>query len=187
MKKITLILLLFVGNTVYAQHCSDTVKATNPSPFDWKQPQYSNIFVAPVNDIGPAVEIFPQFPFDYPGSDANINHFREDNPKDFSESEGWVLIKSNFGKSGVGNNGVTTPSFVMYNKYQSKLRVFFFLPRSLVNGQSFTKALITLRFTPTYNTESALLSNLKMPQKALDGFEKKQTATVVNAYENGGK
>lgn len=117
MKKIALIFLLLMSIKVHAQqNCSEIVKSIVPSPFDWKQIQYSKIFVAPENDIGPAIEVFPQYPFDYPRSDANVDHFREDSPKDFSESEGWVLIKSNFGTSGVAQNGVTTPSFVMYNK-----------------------------------------------------------------------
>jgi hypothetical protein len=85
--------------------------------------------------------------------------------------------------------GVGIPSFVLYNRYESKIRSFFYIPPGgVTEGTTFNKAQIILDFNSYsgVNNESALFSNLQSPLKALDNFQKNLTATSPNFYNNGG-
>ena len=43
--------------------------------------------------------------------------------EDYSPTEGWVLLKKDFGCSG---GGIDYPYFILYNKYRGVIRLFMY-------------------------------------------------------------
>ncbi len=197
MKKILISIILFCSViVVYSQNNCSGVQNTAPestiSVFDWTAPVYSGVYIE-VDNV--TQEIFPRSPFYFGDSDENINHLSTAIVKDFLESDGWVLLHTNFEtivESDPNNQtrGVSVPSFALYNRYESLVRTFFYITSSLDVDEGYNKARVTMRFTDSPGTSqdyvSALLAPVNPPLKGLPGFDKGLEMTVPNFYENGG-
>jgi len=183
MKNTSIIILLFSLLNVLPQrkgqqiHCSypnlsnfNTELGSTNSIFDWTQEWYDEFYI---NFNGGVLNISAQSPFHFDNQDANINHLKLPIIKDHSPEDGWELLATNFGSpQPIGTNqltGVSIPSFVLYNRYESKIRSFFYIPPGgVTEGTTFNKSQIILDFNGGFgqNKESALFSHLQSPLKA---------------------
>ncbi|MFT4666943.1 MAG: hypothetical protein ACI8YQ_002277 [Polaribacter sp.] len=190
MKSIPFIIpFLLLVLSVHAQHCTtNTTPGSTINEFDWTVQQYNDIWIVNTNNpAAGAIEVFPLSPFYYDDEDQNIDHLSTAINKDFLSEDGWELVSKKFGSSGASANGVTIPSFVLYNRYEAQLSAFFYIPESLVAANGFNKAKIILKFISTDpNKQSSLLAPAQTPIKALDNFEKNLTMVAPNFYDNGG-
>lgn len=100
---------------------------------------------------------------------------------DFKKSEGWELVRLDFG----GNSGTSMPNFILYNKYQAKLRVFAWLNTS----QTFSKAIMTMEHVAG-SQNGALVSAaaglsqplLLGPDKYLNSYLSDDLTTYICSY-----
>jgi hypothetical protein len=181
-------------------HCSYPTSLTNfntelgstINDFDWTDEWYSNFYI---NFNGGVLNITAQSPFHFDNQDENLDHLRLPIIKDHLPEDGWELLATNVGSPPPMTNpneqtGVSIPSFVLYNRYESKIRSFFYIPAGGVTGAAtFNKAQLILDFKidgNNENNESALFSHLQSPINALEDFQKNLSATSPNFYNNGG-
>ena len=122
------------------------------SVWDWQQRQFNDIYVGIQNNATHLNNPYPWSPFFEPT--ANLNVFPLTNPQneplDFQVADGWELVKKNFGTP---TTPVSTPYFILYNKYKSILRVFMYIQPS----SGYNSAYIHLMFNNNSLFESALL------------------------------
>lgn len=67
------------------------------------------------------------------GNDNLVPRFYNTN-LDISPADGWVLISKNFGTPSVGStngSGISSPHFVLYNKFTGRVRIFYGLSGTL--------------------------------------------------------
>jgi len=125
-KKIVLLttLCVFIGGQTKAQYC--TGNPDNSSPFDWTA-SFWQVYIRP-NNNSPGQLNYLASPY-HPitgNTQPNTSHI-EANPGlgDYKPSDGWVLIRQEMGLALM--ESVVYPQFVLYNRFESKLRYFVFL------------------------------------------------------------
>lgn len=106
--------------------------------------------------------------------------------QDIYPVDGWELIGKNFGtpNSSLNSNdgkGVQNPFFVLYNKYNGKLKIY----TAVIGSHTANKAMITFMFDDltSENLKSALLAHAKPIAQPLQTFEPLNTFKTLNAYE----
>lgn len=114
----------------------------------------------------------------------NVDYLRVSTNKDYQPIDGWELIYKNFGQCCNDiNEAVSDPSFALYNKYNSTLRIFVYVAS---NTEAYNSAVINLTFDyPTNNIHSYNLSENVSKITALDKKIKQITASKVNRFNNG--
>lgn len=142
--------------------------------WDWRATRYKFNY-KPGN--GPAFFLEVDSPFHnsqgYSFS-PNTVHFayHPGEPNDYEVIDGWELLYRNFGTE---EKPVGEPSFSLYNRYDARVRIFFYIEP---NGESsYQNARISARhFTSllSFKNVSALFENLNIPANALSQFDKSE-------------
>ena len=148
--QILFVLFVLFGNSLYAQlpsgftnnaPCSLNPPA-NTSTWDWRgSTPYT--FYLQGNYTNPVSVPSPWYASENPSADynnPNINDFDLQNPKDYEPTDGWVLVRQEFGSPG---NPINHPYFILYNTNTAVLRVFVAI--TTVIGQN-TSAVISLTY-----------------------------------------
>ena len=152
--------------------------------FDWRVQEYS--YYISNKASGQTEFITRPSPFFRTTANLSIKHLQDQIIKDFEPGDGWEFVQKNFGKP---NDPVEVPWFILYNRHESMMRTFFYVPANLQS--EYTSGKIKVRFIKNQqagsdNLENAMLSFANTPAKALDKFEKNVTATVLNYVNTDG-
>lgn len=180
MKRYLLIIAWVLSIPIYnfAQLCP--VKADNNAAFNWRQNPYYFYFTAGASSTP------VENPFVSNSNVMNIGRFRDQQPiKDYEPLDGWNLIQYDFGSPVVGKT-IDIPWIVLYNKYESILRVFMWVP----NAKTKNAAKIDIKFKGVPNQpykESALLNHASAPSFTVDNFEKKKNIAAPNGTNSNGQ
>ncbi len=181
--------------------CPDKGITTDPrNPVNDEEPEKINDFFDWETDYWPGNffgvgDVTLSSPFD-PTVNANLNLYplqvSPNLPKgDFKPSEGWELIDLNIGLNEDGNTNQPpnlnyNGTFILYNKYQSILRLFVVGDEIGTPFQNSMK--ITMTVVNPGGTQGCQ-SSLLQPAGNFTGLDKHwsgQTASVLNTYENSG-
>lgn len=170
------IILLALPFQLFAQYCAPNGITTDPANpvnpqrpsmvnwFAWTLPSYPlNLALTGIN----ATAINNPF---FATDNANIAHLYDpiDGIKDITPSQGWELIKMDFGYDVHGyptTPGTTNPYLVLYNKYRSVLRIL--VARGEYN--TFNGANIKINFREESPVQTSLLDH-KAQLKPLDSY-----------------
>lgn len=192
MKYISLIgvLLLCAYIPVHAQSCdnfnSNTYISTvntwdwrNNDPVTWDS--YVTIedepFYAPLSLNSPLQPVSsPNWP--------NVNHLFSLTPGetfDYEPEDGWELVYRNFGGPSQ-QEAVDNPTFVLYNRFRSVVRLFLFARKN--SGELLSSAAVILEFSQAFDKETGLLSHIEPITKPLDQFVAGRTSNTPNSYSN---
>lgn len=162
----------------FAQLCP--VKTDNNAVFNWRQNPYYFYFTAGASPTP------VENPFVSNSNVMNVGRFRDQQPiKDYEPLDGWNLIQYDFGSPTIGKT-IDIPWIVLYNKYESILRVFMWVP----NAKTKNAGKIDIKFKGLPNQpyfESALLNHASAPSFALDNFEKKKNMAAPNGTNSNGQ
>ncbi len=179
MKNIYVLLFLLSFHWALGQDCSiKTPLGSTIETYDWKQEQFDFW----IKGCGLR---HPYSPFWSDGNyNPNIRHLYgppDDDDgswvRDYEPKDGWELLYKHFGTQA---KPAEVPVLMLYNRYESNIRLFFYLtPKAEYGG-----AEIQLFFNSN-KIESALLNYVAQPQKALDDFRKGMIVHLPNEYENG--
>lgn len=131
--------LLLSTLPAFSQTC-----ASNRDAWDWTIPVSQTVYLNDGGVIPRAVNL-PYYAFD--GFATNLNN---PNGPDVLPVDGWVLLYRSFGNPSCGTN---MPYFILYNRYNGILRVFFY---NDLTPQTFTFGQITMDETNT--TDASLLN-----------------------------
>jgi hypothetical protein len=186
MKKYIILLLATLYNSIaWTQHCPENTTEPTVDIFDWRDPAnyVYHIFGVPEADV-------PNYktPFEQQSAigQSNVSFLQANTDKDFSPEDGWELIRKEFGTS---TDEVGVPYFILYNKFESKLRVFFLFKydSNIYNG-----ALIKFSFSNEIASgqqnsyQSGLFEFNSPPLNAIDNMTKEMKVAVLNEYNNAG-
>lgn len=174
---------------VQAQNCAPTDKFNTIQYFDWTAPGWA--WWNPNSPNRPMV-FFPandmvENPYHaYHTDNENIDWLAQKLVKDYRPQDGWELVAKNLGEPINGVlSGTEKPVVVLYNKYTSKLRIFFMITSAF---QSQT-AMISLRYAVSDDESLKITKNLYAPLQfalPLDGvnYSKAPELTQANRYSN---
>lgn len=175
MKRMPLLILLglIASNEPFAQSCAPIGISTGmPNPVNPDPTGRLNTFDYTATGWPLRTEYLPndtwkQSPF-YSDNNAAIQHFYAPNDgiKDILPSNGWELIKRDFGYEDDGSPSpekAKNPFLVLYNRYTGVLRIFV----ARYSQQNFNGANIKIRFTPDSPMQTSLL-DLSSGVKAID-------------------
>ena len=170
--------LLSMPMRSFAQLCP--VRTDNNAAFNWRQNPYYFYFTAG----SPAVPV--ENPFVPNSNVMNIGRFRDQlGVKDYEIADGWNLVQYDFGSSAPGKT-IDIPWIVLYNKYESILRVFMWVPSAKTKNAGKIDIKFRSLSTQPYK-ESALLTHSSSPASALDNFEKKKNLAAPNGTNSNGQ
>jgi hypothetical protein len=174
--------------TVPNSGCSINTISTNPDlvpgSFDWRTQNFTVYLSLQDGTPGVATTIVnPYFDQSLNPTTFNLANAIE---KDFAPVNGWELLYRSFGTS---SQGVKTPFFVLYNKYNGTVRVF----ANIVNsGESpYTAAGIRLSYqNSTSNSDNrrqtAILNQLGATTFSMEQIQRDAVHFVPTDYLNNG-
>src|SRR5579872_2499494 len=148
--QIFFVLFVLFGNSLYAQlpsgftnnaPCSINPPA-NTDNWDWRGTTLYSFYLQG-NYSNPVSIPSPWYASENASSDynnPNVNDFDLQNPKDYEPTDGWVLVRREFGSPG---NPINHPYFILYNVNTAILRVFVAI--TTVIGQN-NSAVISLTY-----------------------------------------
>lgn len=198
MKKIFLIYLFLtslysalIGQTYVSvpnSGCPINTISTNPDlvpgSFDWRTQNFTVYLSLQDGTPGVATTIVNPY-FDQSLNPTTFN-LADAVKKDFAPEDGWELLYRSFGTA---SQGVKTPFFVLYNKYNGTVRVF----ANIVNsGESaYTAAAIRFSYTrPSVSFEerrqTAILNQLGSTTFSMEQFQRDAVHFVPTDYLNNG-
>lgn len=184
MKTIFLSLVLFFTtlvsfNKLISQHC-EVVPFDYPqfNELDWRSTDFYVAHLTTPQTPGEIDQII--IPSPYIGGQQfqeNIVHLIdfEGDVQDYEPEDGWVLVMKKFGTP---TEGVRFPTFVLYNRYQSKLRIFSWL----VDPDGYDEVAMRFKFANTFEGSyyvSAALSNLVTPSPVIENYESDDETSVI--------
>jgi hypothetical protein len=208
MKNLYILILIAVPALLFAQDpvhvpeggCDPVGIYTNPDEYinpndpnedllwDWRIEEYT--MYIPANGGGTqgvATPIISPF-FDQSGN-PNTFSLADAIDKDFASENGWELLYKKFGTE---SQGVTTPYFVLYNRYSGTIRVLV----NIINSGTFpyTAGGISLAMelpngTPgsfTTQRQTSVLNLLGLYTFANDQLQRGANHLAANFYENNG-
>jgi len=169
MKMPTTLLLFFslmAWERVIAQHCiPDT--SVRPYTFDWMAEEWE---VHTFNDGG--FRLRSPFHNNSALDQPNTNHLESAvGFGDYHPDDGWILVTEAMGLS--EDYPVVFPQYVLYNRFESKLRYFVFLS----GVTSANDVEINISFSETQsgvNAVSAALEHIFIPMDVIEGYEHKE-------------
>ncbi len=176
-----LLCLLFSVNLKGQVHCSETLVTTVPTinTWDWRTQYWT---VNAYTNGGPGVITSVLSPF-YNVDNINLNEIAGYADKDYKPEDGWELIKRNLGNS--GETPTNNAYVVFYNKYTSKIRVFFLVTQTFSNvGANGANAQIKISFLDTDPYQSNLLTTYSTPLLPLDQVKRDIDIRTPNIYYN---
>jgi hypothetical protein len=186
------ILLLMAIRGVGQEHCSEIVsEESTEEVWDWRlQSSFDNVLVKRKGNEEPYV-LYPLYnPFFDQFSNVNTNHLQPNSntpTPDFEPNEGWELVYKNFGRfDGSGDEiSIEDPTFVLYNKHRSILRVFIYA-RTYFQANTAKIKLSFFHDTSDNSVMNGALTNGQPVEKALDSFDKSITMEAMNHYSTDG-
>jgi len=164
-------------------HCSETLVTTNPTinVWDWRTQFWStNIYT----NGGPGIFTSVLSPF-HSVDNINLTGISNFAEKDYKPEDGWELIKRNLGNA--GETPVTNAYVVFYNKYNSKIRVFFLVTQTFSNTGSSGNASAAIKIyflNDNSPYQSNLLTTYSTPMLPLDQFRRDINIRTPNIYFN---
>ena len=201
MKPFIFSFFLLVSISTHAQYCKLATRETNPDIanndndldndiLDWRSPTYRVKFL---NQDGPSYEEDIVSPFFTQtltsATNPNVIHLDVES-RDFEPLDGWELIQWDFGfgqKPGDPSLGIQYPFLVLYNKYESKLRYFFYTRHQLL-GDIHT---LSLEFTDAKGTIKyidASLEHVFTPSDPIENYSDKHIRVEApNEYKYNGQ
>lgn len=144
---------LLTSLSLFSQTC-----ASNRDAWDWTVQVAQTVYLNDGGVVARAVNL-PYFAFD--GFATNLN---DPSGVDIEPTDGWVLLFRSFGTPACGTN---MPYFILYNRYNGILRVFFY---NDLTSQTFSFGQVTLNESNT--TSTALLD--------FDGGDSNNNLVTVN-------
>jgi hypothetical protein len=178
MKNTTFILILsiFCANILSAQCPQRTVLGSTVNNWDWRVPQYK----VNISDNSPREFTYITSPFESSPSQPNLSAFSDTNIKDYDPEDGWELVLKNFGDSLYNTN---RPFFVLYNRYESRMRLFFYHRHP--DGTQSSQAGIHLFFSTNRPYQTALLEHINGVSNSVEDQAKGIIANIPNhAYSS---
>lgn len=146
-----------------------TVPGTTNSHWDWRAEKFELVYF-PGN--GPAITRVVSSPFHQATFTFHPNtNFLTHGVPDYDPADGWELLYRNFGSIA---EPVGEPSFGLYNRYSSLIRIFYWLePNGETVYQNMTLNLKhVLQGGPNSSKVSAILEHLNIPANPLENFDK---------------
>ncbi len=188
------IFLLFLFSNVVGQTtinvtetgCAINTLTTNPDQvpgsFDWRS-QYFTIYLNS-NNSGPGNATTIVNPFFDQSLNPSTFNLANAVVKDFAPADGWELLYRSFGTA---LDGVRTPFFVLYNKYNGTIRVF----ANIVNSgeHPYTAAAIKLSYEKTVfegRRQTAILNQLGSTTFSMSEMQKNAVHYSPTSYLNSG-
>ena len=143
----SLVLLLGMSCYAYGQPCP--VNST-PTTWDWRGSGDYTFYLngSRYNPVGGVVR--RKSPWFDVNTNENVAAFRDQNPKDYEPSGGWVLVQRDFGDPA---RFINHPYFILYNKYTGILRIFVAISETVAGYNS---AIIALKYANN-TTRTAVL------------------------------
>lgn len=177
MKFILIILIILLTFNSNAQYCPIEPELSSRN-FDWRQ-QYYTVYIPVNNESLPKTILNPYF--DAPsGSQQNVE-FLAINNQDFLAEDGWELINYFFGTPILPTNEAY---LILYNKYESKLRVFYWMNSTVHNYINHAK--LEILFVAVGNPQnqiathvSGLLEHQNTPMRVIDGYTDQNIVVVT--------
>jgi len=166
-------LLLYLA-TASAQYCPGNPDGT--SSFDWTAESW-NVWIRPNGTLNPVLTNLKS-PF-HPGSSLaqpNTRHLETAvGMGDYRPEDGWVLIDELMGFS--QNDNYTFPQFVLYNRFESKMRYFVYLAGVTQANDVEIVAYFARDGTETH--VSAALEHAFTPMDVVENYRDKQIIITV--------
>ena len=185
MKNLYLILLILSLNfNLLAQYCTESTSLSDRD-FDWRQDVYTfYVLGAGGNNVETKSVCSPyQIGLCNPFNQLNTNFLASQNP-DFQDQDGWILINYFFGTPSHPTNN---PYLMVYNKYESKLRVFYWINSSVRTDINEIK--LQLSFVRIGTGEdaiagyvSALLEHQNTPMRPIEGYTDNNIIVLTPQY-----
>ena len=139
MKSFSFSLALLLGMSCYAYGQTCPVNSV-PATWDWRgSGDYTfYLYGSRYNPVGGVVR--KKSPWFDTNTNENVATFRDQNPKDYESSGGWVLVQQDFGAPG---RFINHPYFILYNKYTGILRIFVAISETVAG---YNQAAISLKY-----------------------------------------
>jgi hypothetical protein len=172
--------------TVPNSGCPINTISTNPDlvpgSFDWRTQNFT-VYLS-LQDGTPGVATTIVNPYFDQSLNPTTFHLANAVEKDFAPEDGWELLYRSFGTV---SQGVKTPFFVLYNKYNGTVRVF----ANIVNsGEStYTAAGIRLSYDRQNfisRRQTAILNQLGATTFSMEQFQRNALHFVPTDYLNNG-
>ncbi|HAD13398.1 MAG TPA: hypothetical protein DCF33_13305 [Saprospirales bacterium] len=187
MKKVNSLILMVVLSVakIYAQCPPETPLGSTINTFDWRATTFElhlKILTPPgyllINETSP-------FHVTNYSTQPNTFHLavHPGEANDYEPSDGWELLFKNFGTQ---SNPVANPSFGLYDRYASKMRIFVWANDPTGIFQSAKIRL--LQPIGGFSKYSSVMEHANSPMNAVEEFDKSQiTVHVSNVYttQNG--
>ena len=183
MKKIYYCMLLCLGFAQYAsaQCAVNTPLGSTVNTWDWRTQTY-NFYFASLS--GTPVLYSQNSPFFAVNqqSQPNVSVFQIPIFKDYEPEDGWELLIKDFGTPA---QGAEAAYFALYNRYESRIRLFILVPYKGLNQT----ATINISFKKIVNPDgnayqSALFEHLNGTSNAVEKQVTGINLSVPNAYNN---
>lgn len=161
----------------------DYNNASNPTGiWNWMEQNFTVYLTSSAGTTGVPVVIVN--PFNDQNQNPNLYGIASESMKDYKPENGWELLYKAFGTA---SQGVTTPYFVLYNRFAGTVRVF----ANIVNSGEFpyTAAAITLEYDetrPTIQRQTAVLNQLGKCSFSMNEMQRNATHFMPNYYLNSG-
>lgn len=187
---IFLIIISFKG-ILFSQYCEIRNESSNRD-FDWRQQEYEFWLRgqgANSSDLFTICSPYYSLGICSGGAQANTLFISTNNP-DYKEDDGWELINYDFGTE---LHPINDPFIIIYNKFESKLRVFYWINSNIRNDLNEIKLdirFISIDASPSPATHvSALLEHTNTPMRPLEGYSDEdigiQTPQFYRSQSNG--
>jgi hypothetical protein len=111
-------------------------------------------------------------------------HLLGNDNQDIYPEDGWELIGMDFGSPNSSSNsndgkGTDYPFFIIYNKYNGKLKIY----TAIIGRHDVNKAMITTLFSDNTKLRTALLAHAKPIAQPLMTFEPMNKISTLNSIE----
>jgi hypothetical protein len=179
--------------TVPTAGCPIKTVTTDPSAYnnssnpgamwDWRQQNFTVFLTSTDGTSGTPITIVN--PFYDQSQNPNTYGFASEFDKDYKVENGWELLYKSFGSA---SQGISTPYFALYNRYNGTVRVF----ANIINSGEFpyTAAAITLEYPQTTTNyskrQTAVLNQLGKFTYSMDELQRGANHFVPNEYINSG-
>ncbi|MFM2267473.1 MAG: hypothetical protein RL757_914 [Bacteroidota bacterium] len=165
-----------------------------PNNWDWTTQPNTGYPVYLTNN-----QINPSFYIDLPyrcrnvqgqGSCGQINalHYEiletEGKKQDIYPEDGWELLLKNFGTPTIGTQigvSVDNPFFVLYNKINGKMRVFY----AIVGKKTGSSMVLRIAFDDESRTRRAVFAHVQPIAQTLQEFGRSNQYQILNQYAQG--
>jgi hypothetical protein len=173
-------LLVFATSPLAAQYCGGS-QAGSASSFDWTAESW-NVYIKPSATVAPTLNTIdsPYHPSNFT-SQPNTTYIHSDPGEgDYHPDDGWALVAARMGLDAA--SAVRFPQFIIYNRFESKLRYFAYVADKVGIDQ----IQVEIRFSKgaeNFTHVSAALEHVFTPMDVVDGyFDKGIIITTPNEY-----